>query len=111
MKATATIKIEKQMLVDLFVMACEGGSNYWAKSVTPAAKSGDAYESMLKGFVLVDGTDGKSIKVTPKMIAKAVKVFPKESPVQFEDVLNDTCDATTGDVFLQLCCFGKVIYG
>jgi hypothetical protein len=29
----------------------------------------------------------------------------------YADVLNENDDADTGDVFLQLCLFGEVVYG
>lgn len=32
-------------------------------------------------------------------------------PCHFADMLKDNGDATTGDVYLQYCLFGKVIYG
>jgi hypothetical protein len=32
-------------------------------------------------------------------------------PRHIADILSENDDATTGDVFLQLCLFGDVVYG
>lgn len=103
------LKVKIEDIVVLFISACEGGSNYWCEELTPFGKTGDAYESMLAGFSLVERR--KRHSVFPKDIQKALDLFPIEAPHQFGQFIADNADASTGDVFLQLCVFKKVIYG
>lgn len=110
-KVTFRREVPKQVIVDTLITACEGGSNYWCKSVTPFIKSGDAYESMLQGFDLVDSESGKKYKVYSTAIIRALHLMAEKFPKLFDDVLNENGDADDGDIFLQLCVFEDVIYG
>lgn len=105
-----SLLIKRETIENLFISACEGGSNYWCKEIKPKG-GGDAYAAMFAGFIAVDGESEKKINVTPTKIKKAVQLMAAKEPRHFADVLGENEDATTGDVFLQLCCFGKVIYG
>lgn len=107
----ATIELPKQRIIDLFISACEGGSNYWCQSLTPPDTRKDAYEAMLDGFTLIDGETSRQHLVTPKDIAKAIELFPIKAPQAFADVMGENDDACTGYVFLQLCVFKDIIYG
>ena len=104
-------EIPRQRIVDMFIGACEGGSNYWCKELDPFADKGDPYETMLDGFTLTDGESGKKHRITKQMISDAVRDFAQKEPRHFADMLSESDDATTADVFLQLCVFGEVIYG
>lgn len=77
MKKTLEIKLQipTMRIVDLFISACEGGSNYWCKELTPTRKTGDAYEAMLAGFTVTVLDSGKKIKVTPAAITRALSLF------------------------------------
>lgn len=110
---TATVNVPQQRIVDMFIGACEGGSNYWAVKVKPLGKHKDAYEAMLGGFMVVDGErdDDTPIMVTKEKIAQAVELMAKNEPRHFSDMVSENDDASTADVFLQLCTFGKTIYG
>lgn len=110
---TITIKktITKQNIVDTFITACEGGSNYWCQSVTPKKKTGDAYEAMLDGFELVDAESGATYLVGPDAIKNAFQKMAEKYPLRLEDIINESADADDADVFLQLCVFEDVIYG
>ena len=44
-------------------------------------------------------------------VLKGLELMAKETPRHFDDLYTETGDSTTSDVFLQLCVFGKVIYG
>lgn len=107
---TINISVSREKIVDLFISACEGGSNYWCAELTPKGK-GDAYWAMLEGFEIIEIEDGKKRRVTPAMIQKAVKAFPVKEPRHFGNFLSDDADAETADAFLQLCVFGETIYG
>ena len=105
------IELSNEQIVNLFITACEGGSNYWCKKLTPYKDKGDAYESMLEGFSLIDGESGKTHRVIPKDIKEAVTLMATKYPNHFADLINENDDSVTGDVFLQLCVFKDIIYG
>jgi hypothetical protein len=44
-------------------------------------------------------------------ITRGLVAMKEKAPRHFGDALADNDDATTGDVFLQLCLFDEVIYG
>lgn len=44
-------------------------------------------------------------------IKKGLSIMSKDFPRHYADFLNENEDAVTGDVFLQCCIFGKIIYG
>lgn len=46
-----------------------------------------------------------------KKIEKGLAVIAVNSPADFGDILSGDYDNNTGDVFLQYCLFGEVIYG
>jgi hypothetical protein len=48
-------------------------------------------------------------KESREMIDEATAIFL--APRHFADVLNENDDAGTGDVFLQCCLFGEIIFG
>jgi hypothetical protein len=104
------VSVSKEMVMGLFITACEGGSNYWCSELTPRGK-GDAYWAMLEGFDLIESEGNKKHRVTISMINEAIKSFATKEPRHFADFLSGNDDAETADAFLQLCVFGKTIYG
>jgi len=44
-------------------------------------------------------------------VEKGLKLMAEKSPKHFSDFLTENEDGYTGDVFLQYCIFGKLIYG
>ncbi len=49
--------------------------------------------------------------LTIEAIKGGVKIMAEKYPRHFGDWIGENDDATTGDVFLQCCLFGEVIYG
>jgi hypothetical protein len=121
--------VEREVTIDqvkdLFILACEGGSNYWAKSVSPLLDDWrksrnvleDNYDYMLRGFIVEEipvyweKYKEKKHKVTKTKIKNALRLMAKNYTNHFNDMLNENTDAETGDIFMQLCVFGDVIYG
>lgn len=110
-KQTISLEIDTQRVVDLFISACEGGSNYWCRELTPKGKHRDPYEAMLGGFAVIEMENGKKHTVSRESIQKALGAFPSKYPRHFADWIAENDDAETADVFLQLCVFGDAIYG
>lgn len=44
-------------------------------------------------------------------IQRGLKVMSEKFPRHFADLVNEDDDATTGDVFIQCCLLGNVVYG
>ena len=53
----------------------------------------------------------KEYRLDLDALARGAKVMQEKHPQHFLDVLNENDDATTGDVFLQCCLFGELLYG
>lgn len=93
------------------------GSSYWSDS----EKLG--YESYVKKVVSesesgIDIEDFEAEKKNPQhhildlsKIKKGLTVMAKKQPQDFADFIKGDYDQNTGDVFLQCCLFGEVIYG
>lgn len=112
------ISIDTQSLSDLLCNAIEGGSNYWCKSIDRVGDSPAEYRHehpFYEGCSLLvvpsEETEKNEYIVDIQAIRKAVQIMANSYPIAFNDLLNDNADAETGDIFLQLCCFGEVIFG
>ena len=124
------MNISHSIAADLLVSAFEGGSNYWyiitghtkpavevkpwgADEYTPKYIS---YPFSEGGAILIsDMEDDESDTHTLNMEAiehgaNILSTDPHYSH-HYADVVSENIDANTGDVFLQLCLFGEVIYG
>ena len=87
------------------------GSRDWAESLLE-------YESEVKkimdnGVAHIKDLEDKETEysLTLEIIKKGLITMAKKEPQHFADLLSDNDDNTTGDVFLQCCLFGKVVYG
>ena len=112
------MSVDVEVIKNLFSCAIEGGSTYWCEKIRPLSTDDEReYEDyMLDGFYLweEESSDDKSRKkkVTKSKIEKALQIMATKYPKHFKDALDESrVDADTGDVFLQLCAFGKIVYG
>jgi hypothetical protein len=130
-----THEIPVKMIANLLCNALEGGSNYWymiEKKVEPKKiefheKIGaDAtipalwmheYPLNPGGALVLSDPEGKDKNkrylLDEKAVERGLQLFAnsKEMSHHWGDVLKESDDATTADVFLQFCVFGEVIYG
>lgn len=53
----------------------------------------------------------KEFRLDREAIMNGLRLIGTEYPAQFARIISGDDDAETGDVFLQLCLFGKLIYG
>lgn len=108
--------ITTENIKDLLCNAIEGGSNYWIETITRYNATVDQAEyrqdvPFAGGFLeLVDIEDDKHI-VDLNSIKKGLKIFQEKYPWHLQNLIKDNADAETGDVFLQCCVYGEVIYG
>ena len=131
-QVTQTISITDQRISDLLCSAFEGGSNYWyriksfnkpegAPELQPREGNDQVYRHL--DYPLTEGysltiedkedppTELKNAILNRESLAKGLQVMSDKYPKHFADFVAENDDADTGDVFLQCCCFGEVIFG
>ncbi len=126
-----TFRIKTESLItsnrvsDVLCSAFEGGSNYWAEVVskrkpkawpnTPESERGYSFNYPLNpgGVVVIRAKeDGPTLyRLTYKSIKRGLQLMASEHGSEFADIISEHDDAGTADTLLQLCLFGKVVYG
>jgi len=134
----AEIEIPDIRILGLLIEAFEGGSNYWcqvhqknlAVGVVPSrdlVKSGRhhiegddfggpawyRYPFIPGCHVAICDNEGEELGVNldREKLQRGLDIMSRDYPNHFADVLSENDDSTTGDVFLQCCLYGKVIFG
>lgn len=130
------VEVDNEKIKGLLCCAFEGGSNYWAKidscnlpdnlSMNDFGVGGKFqtknYWHWSQIIPLVEGcsliiedqechTYGEKYILNIQAIHKGLQIMANQYPNHFADFMSQQDDATTGDVFLQCCLFGKVVYG
>src|SRR4029077_13030637 len=121
MKTTKKAKPDlDQMMSDLLCSAFEGGSNYWCQVkelVYPEGKTEAdftyLFELPFKGGAVKVTADGerKVYTLDRKALDQGWVTFRDDCARHYADAMCDTADAITGDVFLQCCLFGEIVFG
>lgn len=62
-------------------------------------------------FSDLEDEEAEHKNLTLEAIQRGVKILAEKYPRHFGDWIGENDDAITGDVFLQCCLFGEVIYG
>jgi hypothetical protein len=129
-----TINIDNEKIKGILCCAFEGGSNYWAQIDDYEIVKGSTYEDFRKdgkfqnkdnywhpsqivpltegcSVIVKDQEEGKVYKLNLGAIHKGIEVMAAKYPRHFGDFLSENSDSTTGDVFLQCCLLGEVVYG
>jgi hypothetical protein len=129
-----TVEVSDEQIEDLLCSAFEGGSGYWARckeGKEPTEKCDYLFQWPLHGgsFLVVDteemledeDEDDAEIgdpyvhEVTRESLTRGLEAMASlkkgEGGHHFRNMLQNDTDSETGDVFLQCCIFGKVIYG
>ena len=132
-----SVNLDINVIRGLLCSAFEGGSNYWYFIDRWELRPGLTLDDFKEGgsqqpdnywhwSQLIPTTAGCSLFITdredeganPKeyqlnleAIRRGLKFMADDYPKHFADVVNENDDAETGDVFLQCCLFGEVIYG
>jgi hypothetical protein len=139
LKARESKTFGKEDIVDLFVDALEGGSNYWyelrhlpEELRYKAKEMGQPISEAIGEYILNGGYiqfyDGeeeyddddyqeihseKGLLGTVDMnsILDAITLIKKDYPEVWENILDEQYDANDADIFLQLCVMGEVVFG
>jgi hypothetical protein len=117
-----TVEISRQAVLDMITSAFEGGSSWIGKRKINYAegKSREDYEYPLYEVPF----DGGSVEIRDchgdfdtktldfDSIVKALDIIEDKLPDRhMRNIVEDTCDAETGDVLLQCALFGELVYG
>ena len=118
-----------KQIADLLCSAIEGGSSYWCsigrvvdgkRDVDPYGddgRSGTVYIAAFStnGYVEIidnEADEGKAAYILDRaVLERGLQVMAKKAPRHFGDFISEHDDGDTGDVFLQCCLFGEVVYG
>lgn len=115
-------------VASLLCSAFEGGSSYWASLVDVKEPKEWIYQEFDSpyaheypvnpgGRVIIrdmehDGDeDEKVYTLDNKAIQRGLDVMARDYPRHWSDFRKEDYDACTGDVLLQCCLFGDIIYG
>lgn len=131
-------EITKENLIDLFVTALEGGSNYWyyilnvPSQVKEIMETQGLFFSEAVGEYVLNGgeieiRDAESIDysdenefpdtgevlgyVNMDSLLDAINKIKEEYPEVYENILEEEYDANDADIFFQIATMGEVIFG
>lgn len=116
------IEVSKERMSGLLCSALEGGSNYWymiQEEYNPSGAKLTVDIPFSGGWLMIDDEASgeeelkKPVKLDMAKLEEGMHLFSesKEMKHHWNDFLNENDDAITGDVYLQFCIFGKVIFG
>jgi hypothetical protein len=126
------IEVTEQRIADLLCAGMEGGINYWARIIEyhePPALTFRAYPDLgggsfphvdyplnYGGSVLLESVEGDvngetRFTLTRGGIERGIVTMQRVAPRHFANWLAERDDAETGDVFIQCCLFGRVVFG
>ena len=121
----AKVRISNQKIKDMITTAVEGGSNYWAIFKFPddwkekfgskeeiPFKRGDIGIYDIETDEFLGYLNHVSIQTGLQLMADCKDMKGKDIPARhFKNLAQDSEDAETADVFLQLVVMGEIVYG
>jgi hypothetical protein len=119
-----SIPVTAEKICGVLITACEGGINYWCDKVRPHREADmKRHKDVLRKFeygylplALIDdaglefNVEDKWVLLTRNKIALGIQAMVEKCPHHFADFFKEGGDATTADVFIQMCLFGEIIY-
>lgn len=137
MKVQTTVEVPIRRIQDMLCCAFEGGSNYWYMiekfhepkefpnmfdepwdGKKPEVYRHIDYPTNPGGYLIVSDRklEGEIDEVTKKKLdldacVAGLQVMAQKYPRHFANMMQENDDAETGDVFLQCCLFGELVYG
>ena len=117
------VDIPDQRIKDLLCCAIEGGCGHWC-GIKDYIIASDADTSTVEykhldlpfiegcGVLVHDTTDAtlSPVLIDCVSIESGLKDMAEDYPVHFDNFMKENEDAETGNVFMQCCVFGEVIY-
>jgi len=134
LKVTRTTSITAEQIRTLLCCAFEGGSNYWYEGLAPHTyPEGLTHEDYKEGgnaqdpdnywhwcqllpttggsVQFMDIESGETHILDGDKVKSGLQIMADRCPSHFNDFLEENDDAETGDVFLQCCVLGDLVYG
>lgn len=118
---TVKTEVTDERLNDLLCSAMEGGSNYWYvinKHINPnnvKVEHPHLDLPFIEGCGLeigdIEDDEAEPQILNRESIAKGLQVMADKYSHHFNNFMTENDDAETGDVFLQCCLFGDIVYG
>jgi hypothetical protein len=114
---TVSLQVSHDEIESLLISAVEGGSNYWYRELDYDRSKHDCYwkAAFGDGVYMHHSDDYEThpcpFAVTLPRMRWALEEMSRVYPWHFADFVRHNADATTGDVFLQLCVLGELVYG
>jgi hypothetical protein len=116
-EVTTKVTITAEQVANLMTSALEGGSGYWIESVSPRYKNHEEYSlasaygpDMIARIFKAEDDETPCI-LSHATIQRGLDLMSHIAPNHWGDLVQETDDAETADVFLQLCLFGEIVYG
>lgn len=109
-------KLNEGTFHDQVTSAVEGGSSYWALINVGKHQPGWRNYFTAKFTIIETGDEkagvvqGKTYKLTLDKLKAGLQVLAEKYPHHFKDIIDETGDATTGDVLVQCALFGEIVY-
>jgi hypothetical protein len=126
-KEKRILGITRERIIDAFITALEGGSNYWydiqtlPNDVVQAVKSNGktASEAIAEhilngGYIQFHDIEDESEilgYVDMDKLLDAINLVKKDYPEVYENIVLEEYDAEDADIFLQLAVMGNVVFG
>jgi hypothetical protein len=118
---TASIDIDAKKITDQIISAIEGGSGYWMETFNPVRgreRATDdlwyADEKVWSGDFEVNvriHDEDETRKFTPDSVKKGLQWLLDNHAWRIDQIIKETGDAETADVFMQACLFQEIVYG
>lgn len=107
MEIEVKIKIKTKRISDLISNGIAHGIDYWCSS----CRSSEDFDKLKdKPDTFIEHEDNKSHQLTHEKAVEGLKLMAKNFPDHFGDFMAEKDDATTADVFIQLCLFKDIVY-
>lgn len=126
---TITQTITLEQVSSLLCSAFEGGSNYWymiEEKINPTIWTFESepkpekgnhwvqdYPLNRGGALLIsdkEDKDHRTYRLDLNALQQGLKSMAEKDPHHITSILSEDADAETGDVFLQHCLFGEIVY-
>lgn len=101
---TCAPDVPNQIIIDTLISAIEGGIYYWCRSAMVSAP-----DPLRARFQEADG--GATFEFTAADWPRIVALMATKAPRHFANMIREVGDAVTGDVLVQIACFGEIKYG
>ncbi|SDK45024.1 hypothetical protein [Bradyrhizobium ottawaense] len=108
-------------ITDQIVAGVEGGISYWASSFKPEGEistdvspwyDDEKFWAAGGWKILIKVHDERKPKeMTPESMRNGLQYLADNHLWRIEQMIKENGDAETGDVFIQSCLFGDIVYG